>query len=222
MSKKTPTVNEFLWPGSLTEALMPRQSGETCSPSMDNPGEVLSIWLSQVSRVNRGALLEDGTDRMMTAGSGRRSPVWFARWDPATSSWRTCLASLFTQEWDQFSETWPRSGSMRNGVCRVQPTWARPTSASGCSFSRWPTPDTMHHLPGTAVRPPMEGRQAGTRHKMALHHAVEALWPTPNVPNGGRTLSPEDVAAKGRSAKGKRQVGLENVASLWPTPASAD
>jgi hypothetical protein len=48
-------------------------------------------------------------------------------------------------------------------------------------------------------------------------------WPTPNVPNGGRALSPEDVAAKGKTAKGKRQVGLENVVSFWPTPkASAE
>jgi hypothetical protein len=46
-----------------------------------------------------------------------------------------------------------------------------------------------------------------------------ALWPTPNVPNGGRTLSPEAIEAKGSTPKGKRQVGLENVASLWPTPS---
>lgn len=47
-------------------------------------------------------------------------------------------------------------------------------------------------------------------------------WPTPNVPNGGRTMSPEDIANKGMTAKGKRQVGLENVAQLFPTPAARD
>ena len=47
---------------------------------------------------------------------------------------------------------------------------------------------------------------------------VSSSWPTPDVPNGGRHLSPEDVAAKGATAKGKRQVGLENAAKLWPTP----
>jgi hypothetical protein len=48
-----------------------------------------------------------------------------------------------------------------------------------------------------------------------------SLWSTPDVPNGGRTLSPEAIAAKGKTAKGKRQVGLENVASLWSMPSGS-
>lgn len=46
-------------------------------------------------------------------------------------------------------------------------------------------------------------------------------WPTPDVPNGGRTLSPEAIAAKGATEKGKRQVGLENAAKMWPTLAAS-
>jgi len=76
----------------------------------------------------------------------------------------------------------------------------------------WPTPKAEAK----------DGRRGSDpRHGRVLDEEA-ALWPTPNVPNGGRTLSPEAVAAKGATAKGKRQVGLENVASLWPTPASAD
>jgi len=44
-------------------------------------------------------------------------------------------------------------------------------------------------------------------------------WQTRNVPNGGRTMSREDVLNKGSTDKGKRQVGLENqVTHLWRTP----
>jgi hypothetical protein len=43
-------------------------------------------------------------------------------------------------------------------------------------------------------------------------------WPTPSVPGGGRSLSTAEILAKGATAKGKRQVGLENVAKNWPTP----
>lgn len=43
-------------------------------------------------------------------------------------------------------------------------------------------------------------------------------WPTPNVPNGGRTMSEEDVLAKGSTPDGKRQVNLESRAQVWPTP----
>lgn len=45
------------------------------------------------------------------------------------------------------------------------------------------------------------------------------LWPTPNVPNVGRTMTAEDVANKGSTAKGKRQVGMENAVKFWSTPA---
>ena len=44
------------------------------------------------------------------------------------------------------------------------------------------------------------------------------LWPTPNVPNGGRTMTAEDALNKGKTAKGKRQVTLENAVRFWPTP----
>lgn len=48
------------------------------------------------------------------------------------------------------------------------------------------------------------------------------LWMTPNVPNGGRVLSEEDVLAKGSTANGKRQVGLEMQTRFFPTPAARD
>lgn len=51
------------------------------------------------------------------------------------------------------------------------------------------------------------------------------MWPTPNVPNGGRTI-PEDALWTGASAytkKGKKlQVGLDNAVKLWPTPRAND
>lgn len=47
------------------------------------------------------------------------------------------------------------------------------------------------------------------------------LWATPNVPNGGRTMKPEDVVNRGATTKGKRQVGLENEVRInWPTPTA--
>lgn len=46
------------------------------------------------------------------------------------------------------------------------------------------------------------------------------LWYTPNVPNGGRVLSP-DTSPTGKTADGiKRQVGLENQVNQWMTPRS--
>lgn len=48
-----------------------------------------------------------------------------------------------------------------------------------------------------------------------LDYATEQLWYTPNVPNGGRTLS-ETTSPTGVTADGiKRQVGLENQANSF-------
>lgn len=48
------------------------------------------------------------------------------------------------------------------------------------------------------------------------------FWPTPNVPNGGRSpkggIGPTGIMPDGK----KRQVGLESAIKLWPTPRAAD
>ena len=61
----------------------------------------------------------------------------FTRYDPSSRSWRTRQCSLLG-DLTEFSETWPRWGSMRDGECSEQTTLAPPTSASG--FGSWPTP----------------------------------------------------------------------------------
>ena len=61
----------------------------------------------------------------------------FASYDLDTSSWRTSALSLFGGS-TLFSETWPRSGMMRNGTCcRLQPL-APHTGENGSGL--WPTP----------------------------------------------------------------------------------
>src|SRR6516165_7983154 len=60
---------------------------------------------------------------------GKTSPDLLARYDPATSSWKTsqlCLdGGLAT-----FSATWPRSGMMRNGIAYRLPPLAPRTDAT--------------------------------------------------------------------------------------------
>src|SRR5690606_35594214 len=70
--------------------------------------------------------------------SGASRQGSFARWNPATHSWRTAQPCLLGGL-DTFSGTWPRWGSMRNGESYLRPTLALRTTASGCGL--WlPTP----------------------------------------------------------------------------------
>lgn len=77
---------------------------------------------------------------------GRKSSDLLAKYDPSSSSWRTCQTSLLDLAGNQgdglaeFSETWPRSGSMRNGIAFRLPTLAHCTNATAFGSSLIPTP----------------------------------------------------------------------------------
>lgn len=113
-------------------------------------------------------------------GSGRQLRTAFAELSPDSSSWRTYPACDLLGDSPLFSQTWPRSGSVSNGIASERPTLELAINGSEFSFSG---------------------------------------WMTPMVPNGGRSVSAEVVAAKGQTESGKRTVGLESqVRHAWATP----
>jgi hypothetical protein len=141
----------------------------------------------------------------------------FARFGPDGSLLRTSPQfSLFQQE-ELYSENLPDWVSMRSAELFALPTWAPPTFASDDLF--WPTARAITGGPESQERKRELGR---TQSGGGDLQAVAEQWPTPNTPNGGRTMSEQDIAAKGATDKGKRQVGLENVARVWPTPVAND
>ncbi len=141
-----------------------------------------------------------------------------------------------------YSENLTPSGSMRNGYLYSRPTLALPKI--GSESLSWPTAKAVTGGPNsnrenrentgepdlqevtrqwsspnwpTAMAEDSEspgGKPSGYRSLSSSSRACS----TPNVPNGGRTLSPEDVANRGATDKGKRQVGLEMEAKHWSTP----
>lgn len=77
----------------------------------------------------------------------------------------------------------------------------------------WPTPNAHD-----GRRP---GSDATSTQGANLKRDAE-LWMTPNTPNGGRHVSEAVVAAKGATENGKRTVGLESQARVFPTPSARD
>ena len=71
------------------------------------------------------------------AASTEKSSASLTFYDRDSCSWRTAQQSLVADS-AEFSETWPRAGSMRAGSCWPLETWAHHTCESdgGC----WPTP----------------------------------------------------------------------------------
>jgi hypothetical protein len=70
---------------------------------------------------------------------GGNSTASFARYDLATSLWRTSQL-CFTGELAEYLETWPTSGTMRNGICYKLPTSDSHINANGSLLL--PTPTT--------------------------------------------------------------------------------
>lgn len=86
----------------------------------------------------------------------------------------------------------------------------------GFQASARPTPTANDWKGSGPTLERKDGQMRGDR----LDYATEQFWYTPNVPNGGRTLS-QDTSPTGITKDGiKRQVGLENQANWWMTPRS--
>jgi len=71
---------------------------------------------------------------------GENTPELLARFDPASSSWKTSQ-HCFIEGLATFSGTWPRSGMMRSGIAFQLPPLARLTDATASGL--WPTPNTI-------------------------------------------------------------------------------
>jgi hypothetical protein len=127
------------------------------------------------SRASRGAQRARNKGLRMGDGSGRISCKSFAIFDPQSHSWKTFQASLFEAGFPLFSEDWPKAGSMQNGICLVQQTWARRISDSGCSY--WPTATAQSY-----------GRNKGGSNPNGPERpSLETLakkWPTPQASDG--------------------------------------
>jgi len=141
---------------------------------------------------------------------GASTPELLARYDPATSSWRTsqhCLVEGLTV----FSETWPRSGLMRNGTAYQLPPLVRLTDETGSGL--WRTPNSqMIEAKSTVVK--LSGRtpqdpQVGLADQVM---AVERMWPTPQARDWKDGNNPKQ--------HGRHSDSLPVKAAMYPTPTA--
>lgn len=138
----------------------------------------LDLGRVPVGRAKICPLPESGQGSTGSAqGSGVNTSEPFAHFDHDTSSWRTFQVCLLTRTWDVFSETWPRAGTMRNGIAfrRVPLVPLTEEKESGS----WPTP-TATDWKGGACRTAYGKRQAKSKLKYRLAmEAVGTVYPHP-------------------------------------------
>jgi hypothetical protein len=199
---------------------MERSTKAISGPSIRQLSLPMSCF-AEDSPASRSRLPESGKRKRTTAGSGPKSFGSLARLGPDGFFWKTSPVSyLPTMETpsQKFSGTWPRAGSMSNGTVFRRPSAAPPIS--GIASFLLPTPTTVD----TGSRFNRSASAGAARRPTLGAMAKFQLWPTPNVPNGGRVV-PKAAEWRGKTAyyKGKKvQVGLEHAVRMWPTPQATD
>lgn len=139
----------------------------------------------------------------MTRGIfGPSLPASFAWFDRNSRSWKTSQAT-FLLGLEKFSETWPDSGMMQNGVAYERPTSEPPT------FEResllWPTTRSSSGGGNTSAYPGAPYRPALTRN-----------WRTPDVPGSGGPRNRQESQGQGH------QYTIAEQAEKWAPPQAHD
>lgn len=134
-----PTQHKFSYRDRTMDHSTLSRFGLTCAVLTADRGAELLMSYLEASRARTSAARAKALASMGSApGYGGRWPALWAKFDRATSSWKTAQCSLLGGS-ESFSETWPRSGLMRNGACYPRRTLAHHMPANEFG-SLLPTP----------------------------------------------------------------------------------
>ena len=193
-----PTHRQLSWRGWKNRPWIKLLYGTILQPSMASRG--VEKWISSLpdSHVNHGPLPADKRVLKMIDGYGKISSELFAKYDQATSSWKTSQASLM-EDSNTYSDRWPKWGSMQSGVVSKRQMSEQLTK--GKEYSFWRTPMASDGMGGI-----MEMREGANVRLKLRDHA--ANWKTPTARD-----------RKGDSHKGKIQ-RLPYQATNWTESAT--
>jgi len=136
----SPTPQAYCAPDKMTAFSRLSRFGMTYKPLSDIPGEELSMS-SVVAFHVRTLVPQEKAQELMENDQecGEKWLASFVKYDPDSSSWKTHQCSLLG-DLDEFLETWPQWGLMRNGECWEQQMLEQ--SIKETESGLWPTPTT--------------------------------------------------------------------------------
>jgi len=174
LSNGNHTQLAYCAPDKMTVFSRLSRFGMTYKPLMADRGEeLLTLYLAgfhvktSVPQEKAQELMENDQE------CGEKWHGSFVKYDPNTFLWKTHQCSLLG-DLDEFLETWPQWGLMRDGECWEQRTLERLTKGTESGLSeKFPTPitDDANHR----TNPAQLRRQTIKLSVMAAHNK----WPTP-------------------------------------------
>lgn len=179
-SNGNPIPQAYCAPDKTTAFSRLFRFGMTFKPLTEDRGEELLMSFRAAFPVRTSPLpTSTGTDSTVSGqGCGERWRGWLAKYDHASSSWRTAQCSLLSEEPESL-EILPRSGMTRDGLLWEQPMSVRPTNGTGSGL--WRTPDTGAGGTSGLLKQGKTHRANGQPIQIRLVDQVlnPKLWPTP-------------------------------------------
>lgn len=171
-------------------------------PSTDTHGAALLTWFLAAFRAKTSAPpAKARASKASDPDCGWKWPGSFAKFSPASRSWKTRQCSLLAGL-ESYSETWPRWGLMRDGECLAQPMPVLRTSESGSGL--WPTVRSSDGERG--------GRGDLIQAVRGNPNSHYSMWTTPSASDAtrGGTIT--------ENMTGTSLAQQINTPTMWPTP----
>ena len=172
-----PTQLAFLPQDKMTDFSRLSRFGMTFKPLTENRGEeLLTLYLADF---HAKTLAQQEKAQELTESDQECGEKWrasFTKYDHDSSLWRTHQCSLLG-DLEQFSETWPQWGLMRDGECWEQRMLEQTIRGTESGLS--PNGVDSFHTPNTT------GLDGGSNSRKALKKRQQN-WPTPDANCGMR------------------------------------
>jgi hypothetical protein len=178
-----PIPQAYCAPDKMTDFSRLSQFGMTFKPLTENLGEeLLTLYLAAFHAKTslRQAEALELTENEAVCGEKWRAS--FTKYDQDSSLWKTHQCSLLG-DLDEFSETWPQWGLMRDGECWEQKTLEQAIRGTEFGLSaKFPTPDTTMANRGTSPNWKPK-RPSGAQAQYSLNQALSDLTGLTGKPN---------------------------------------
>ena len=175
-SSGKPTQQAYCAPDKMTDFSRLSQSGMMFKPLTEDHGEALLMSYLEAFRAKTSQ--SQGGGRVLTGTEVECGVKWrgsFTKYSQDSSSWKTHQCSLLG-DLEEFLETWPQWGLMRDGECWEQRTLEQTIRGieSGFVGQTFPTPDASCGQRGTQPNWTPK-RKSGHQAQYTINQAVRDL-----------------------------------------------
>ena len=180
-SSGKPIPQAYCAPDKMTVFSKVSRFGMMFKPLTENLGE--ELLMSYLAGFHAKTSAQQEKEQESTEKEAECGEKWrgsFTKYDQDSCSWKTHQCSL-AGGLDEFSETWPQWGLMRNGECWEQQMLAQTIkeTESGLWETKWPTPVTSDASGAGRVGPRKGGNISSLKDYLSKWHRL--AYPPVNI-----------------------------------------